>query len=161
LLEKVDYTFFFTLEGVESANYVKDPYAIPHFDRGRSRIVPEVRMALEKRSEFSIVGEVRDGLQAEENAERLQPDMIVLDINLPGISGFEVARRIRRSCPVTKILFLSQESSPEMIDEALSLGAKGYVVKKRAGIDLIAAVDTVCQGGRFVSEGFGHRPPTF
>jgi DNA-binding response OmpR family regulator len=108
-----------------------------------------------KRPEFSVISEAADGEQAVQKAEALKPEIVLLDINLPGISGFEVARRIRRSCPNTKILFLSQESSAEIIGEALQLGAQGYVVKRRAGIDLVAAVDAILQGGQFVSEGFG------
>jgi DNA-binding NarL/FixJ family response regulator len=116
-----------------------------------------VSLALGKRSEFTVIDEVADGLEAVQKAEALQPDVIVLDVRLPGISGFDVARRIRRSCANTRVLFLSQESSAEIIGEALRLGALGYVVKKRAGLDLVAAVDTICHGGQFVPAEFADR----
>ncbi len=107
--------------------------------------------------EFEIVGEVSDGQEAVYKAEELQPDLIVLDIGLPSLNGIEAARRIRKVSSKSKILFVSQESSDDMLQEALGLGALGYVVKAHAGSDLLAAVGAVCQGKRFVSAGFaGH-----
>jgi DNA-binding NarL/FixJ family response regulator len=106
---------------------------------------------LGKRPELQIVGEVIDGLEAVQRAEQLQPDLIVLDIGLPSLNGIEAARRIRKVCPESKILFLSQEFSPDVMQEALNLGALGYVIKARAGTELLAAVDAVRQGRKFVS----------
>ena len=81
----------------------------------------------------------------------------MLDIGLPTLNGIEVARRIRKLCPECKILFMSQESSADVAQEAFSLGAMGYVVKAHAGSELLAAVEAVCQGRRFVSKGLsGH-----
>jgi DNA-binding NarL/FixJ family response regulator len=88
---------------------------------------------LRKRPELRIVGEVSDGLEAVQRAEELQPDLIVLDIGLPSLNGIEAARRIRKLSPKSKILFVSQESSADVVQEALSLGALGYVVKAHAG----------------------------
>lgn len=81
-------------------------------------------------------------------AEELKPDLVLLDIGLPALNGIEAARRIRRLSPESKILFVSQESAPEVQQEALSLGS-GYVVKARAGTDLSAALEAVIQGRRF------------
>ena len=75
---------------------------------------------LGKRPELQIVGEVTDGLEAVQRAEQLQPDLIVLDIGLPSLNGIEAARRIRKVCPESKILFLSQESSADVVQEAAS-----------------------------------------
>ena len=108
---------------------------------------------LDKRPDTQVVGEVSDGLDAIRKAEELQPDLIVLDIGLPALNGIEAARRIRKLCPVCKILFLSQESSIELAQEALKLGASGYIVKTHAGSELSAAVEAVCQGRLFVSKG--------
>jgi len=81
----------------------------------------------------------------------------VLDIGLPTLNGIEAARRIRKLSPESKILFISQESSADVVQEALSLGALGYVAKAHAGIELLAAVEAVCQGRRFVGAGLtGH-----
>jgi DNA-binding NarL/FixJ family response regulator len=112
-----------------------------------------VCLTLGQRPDLQVVGEASDGLEAVQKAEELQSDLIVLDIGLPRLNGIEAARRIRKHRPDCKILFLSQESSGDVVQEALSLGALGYVVKARAGSELLAAVDAVCQGKQFVSRG--------
>jgi DNA-binding NarL/FixJ family response regulator len=112
---------------------------------------------LEKRPDLQVVGEVSDGLEAVHKAEDLQPDLIVLDIGLPMLNGIEVARRIRKLSPESKILVLTQESSADVVQEALSSGALGYVVKAHARTELLAAVGAVLQGSQFVSSGLtGH-----
>jgi two-component system nitrate/nitrite response regulator NarL len=108
---------------------------------------------LGKIAELQIVGEASDGLEAVHKAEKLQPDLILLDIGLPSLNGIEAARRIRKLAPRSKIVFLSLESSPNVVQGALSLGAMGYVAKPNAGRDLLAAVETVVQGKQFVSAG--------
>ena len=108
---------------------------------------------LRKKSTLQIVGEASDGLEAVHKSELLQPDLIVLDLGLPTLSGIEAARRIRKLSPESKILFLSQESSADVVQEALSLGALGYVVKAHAGSELLAAVEAVRQRKRFVGTG--------
>jgi DNA-binding NarL/FixJ family response regulator len=112
---------------------------------------------LERSPSLQIIGEASDGLEAVQKAEQLQPDLVVLDIGLPTLNGIEAARRIRKLCPASRILFVSQESSAEVVQEALSTGALGYVIKAHAGSELVAAVEAVCQGRRFVSSGLaGH-----
>jgi DNA-binding NarL/FixJ family response regulator len=106
---------------------------------------------LSKRRDLRIVGEVSDGLEAVQKAEELRPDLILLDIGLPRLNGIEAARQIRKRAPESKILFLSQESSADVVEEALSLGALGYVVKAHVGSDLLVAVDAVSLGKQFVS----------
>jgi len=110
-----------------------------------------VRSTLAKRQELQIVDETSDGLEAVLKAEELKPDLILLDIGLPGLNGIEAARRIHKLSPESKIIFLSQESSSDVVQVALQLGASGYVVKARAGTDLLAAVDAVLLGKQFVS----------
>jgi DNA-binding NarL/FixJ family response regulator len=105
-------------------------------------------------SGMQIVGEVSDGLEATQQAERLQPDLILLDIGLPTLNGIEAARRIRKLSPESKILFVSQESSVDMVREALGMGASGYVVKADAGRELLEAVSAVLRGERFVGARF-------
>jgi two-component system secretion response regulator SsrB len=100
---------------------------------------------------LQVIGEVSDGLAAVQNAVELQPDLILLDIGLPTLNGFEVARQIRKLVPESKIIFFTQESSADVVQEALSIGASGYVTKTRAGTELLAAVETVISGKRFVS----------
>ena len=108
---------------------------------------------LKARPELQIVGEVSDGLEAVHKAEELRPDLIVLDIGLPTLNGIEAARQIRKVAPEYKILFVSQESSADVVREALALGALGYVAKAHAGSELLAAVEAVLQGRQFVSSG--------
>jgi DNA-binding NarL/FixJ family response regulator len=101
--------------------------------------------------ELQLVGEASDGLEAVQKAVELKPDLILLDIGLPTLSGIEAARQIRKLAPESKIIFLSQESSAEIVEEALSLGAWGYVVKTRAESELLTAVEKVICGKKFVS----------
>ena len=108
---------------------------------------------LGKRPELQIICEASDGLEAVHKAQELQPDLIVLDIGLPTLNGIEAARRIRNLSPESKILFVSQESSADVVQEALSLGALGYMVKTHAGSELLAAVEAVRQGRQFLSSG--------
>jgi DNA-binding NarL/FixJ family response regulator len=112
---------------------------------------------LAKVQNLKVIGEASDGLEAVHKAEELKPDLIVLDIGLPILNGIEVARRIRKLCPECKILFMSQESSVDVAQEAFSLGALGYVVKEYAGSELLAAVEAVLQGRLFVSKGLSNR----
>jgi DNA-binding NarL/FixJ family response regulator len=106
---------------------------------------------LRKTPELQVVCEVSDGLEAVQKAEELKPDLILLDIGLPTLNGIEAARQIRKLAPESKILFLSQESSADVVQEALNLGALGYVVKAHVGSDLLDAVEAVILGERFVS----------
>jgi DNA-binding NarL/FixJ family response regulator len=84
------------------------------------------RSTLRKRPALQIVGEASDGLAAVRQAEELKPDLILLDIGLPGLNGLRAAREIRKLSPDSKIIFVSQESSPDVVQEALSLGAQGW-----------------------------------
>ena len=106
---------------------------------------------LEQNSELDVICEVWSGLEAIKKAEELKPHLILLDIGLPTVNGFEAARQIRELAPESKILFLSQEVSAEVIAEAITLGAWGYVFKTRAGLDLLPAIDAVLSGKQFVS----------
>jgi len=108
---------------------------------------------LQSRTEFEVIGQASDGLEAIQKAEELEPDLILLDIGLPTLNGMEAAKRIRKLAPRAKILFLSQESSPEVVQEAIRLGALGYIQKTRAQTDLLPAIDAVLRGILFVSGG--------
>ena len=103
--------------------------------------------------ELEIVCELSDGLAAVQRAEELNPDLILLDIGLPSLNGIEAARQIRKLVPKAKIIFLSQESSDDVVQEVFSSGALGYVVKTFAGGELLPAVKAVLDGKPFVSEG--------
>jgi len=104
-------------------------------------------------SRLRVVGEVSDGLEAVWKARELQVDLVLLDIGLPTLNGIEVAKQIRMLSPPSKILFVSQESSPEVVEEALGTG-EGYVVKQNAGRELLTAVTAVLRGEKFVGSRF-------
>ena len=108
---------------------------------------------LKKASQLQVIGEAADGLEAVSKAEELQPDLILMDIALPNLDGVESARQILQLIPQAKVIFVTQESSSEIVREALQLGAHGYVVKHRAAIDLMPAIRTVGQGRQFFSPG--------
>ena len=83
-----------------------------------------------------------NGTMALTAVQTVQPDLILLDIGLPTLDGIEVARQVRKLSPESKIVFLSQESSAEVVEEALNTGACGYVVKARAASELLRALDS-------------------
>jgi DNA-binding NarL/FixJ family response regulator len=105
---------------------------------------------LGERRDLLVIGTVSDGLEAVQKAIKLKPDLILLDIGLPTMNGIEVARRVRKLVPESKIVFVTQESSADVVREALSTGAWGYVVKARAASQLLAVVDSVMSGKRLV-----------
>ena len=116
-----------------------------------------VASILQKQPELQIICKVSDGLEAVQKAEELQPDIIVLDIGLPSLNGIEVARQIRKLSPKSKILFVSQESSADVVQGALGTGAQGYVVKSDARRELLEGVNAVLRGEQFVGGRFaGH-----
>ena len=106
---------------------------------------------LGKRQHLQVVGEASDGLEAIQKAVELKPDLILLDIGLPTLNGLEAARQIRKLVPESKLIFLSLESSADVVQEALRIGARGYVVKVGAATGLLTAVEAVISGKRYVS----------
>ena len=106
---------------------------------------------LREHSGWSVVGEVSDGLEAVAKAQQLRPDLVLMDIGLPGLNGLEAARRIRKIAPAAKIVFLTQETDLDVAQEALNLGASGYLLKQQAGIQLLPGLAAVLRGERFVS----------
>jgi len=120
----------------------------------------QICSTLQQYIEFQVVGEVSDGLDAVHEAKRLQPDLVLLDIGLPKLNGIEAARQIRKYAPQAKILFVSENRSWDVAEEALRTGAGGYVVKSDASRELLPAIRTVVQGWEFISARFAGRPLT-
>lgn len=104
---------------------------------------------LRQNLDLEIVCESSDGLEAVRKSEELQPDLILLDIGLPTINGLEAARQIRKVSPSSRILFLTSYDSPDLLQEALRIGALGFVVKSNAAGDLLPAVKAVMQDEQF------------
>lgn len=112
---------------------------------------------LQKQSDLQIIAHASDGLEAVQQAQELQPDLILLDIGLPTLSGIEVARRIEGVSPASKILFVSENHSADILEAALSDGAGGYVVKSDAASELLPAIKAVLEGKRFISASLAGR----
>jgi two-component system response regulator NreC len=110
-----------------------------------------LRLLLESQPEFSVVAEAADGRQAVEQAEATQPDVAVIDIAMPNLSGIEAAQRIAAAVPQTAIVILSMHSDESYVLRALKVGAKGYLLKDSAEGDLIDAIKAVHQGKTFFS----------
>jgi len=102
---------------------------------------------------FQVVGEASDGLDAVRKSEELRPDLVLLDIDLPGLNGIEAARRICAVAPDSVILFVSGNQCPTIVHEALGIGngTRGYVVKSDVAIDLLPALEAVTKNRQFVS----------
>ena len=119
-----------------------------------------VSTLLREKPDVQVVSEASDGFEAVRRARELHPDLILMDIGLPGLNGIEAARRIRELAPRSRIVFLTQEGSSEVVEEALSSGALGYVHKPRVATDLFPAVAVVLEGKQFVSNGLiGSKEP--
>ncbi len=110
---------------------------------------------LGSRSDWEIVDEAENGVEAVERAERLKPDVVVLDVSMPEMDGLEACRQIRKRAPKSEVLMVTQHDSAQMVREALRAGARSYVVKSDAARDLLAAVEAVSQH-QFFSR---HKPP--
>jgi len=104
---------------------------------------------LASRDGLEVIGQAADGLEAVQKAADLKPDLILLDIGLPKLNGLEAARRILTVAPQSRVIFLSQESSPEVVQAALEI-AWGYVAKTKTATELFIALETVMRARRFV-----------
>jgi DNA-binding NarL/FixJ family response regulator len=114
-----------------------------------SAILADVRGELSE--EFDIVGAVGNGAEVIGEVARLDPDILVLDITMPGVNGIQLASRLRNAHPRTKIVFLTIQEQAEYIAAAFSAGARGYVTKRWLGSDLATAIREVFNGGTFLS----------
>ena len=119
-----------------------------------------IRSFLQIHLNLVIIGECSDGLEAVQKSEELQPDLVLLDIGLPNLNGVEAARQIRKVAPASKILFLTSYHWPEILDEAMTVGALGLVLKLKASRELLPAIRTVLRDQRFIGTGFSPFDPT-
>ena len=110
-----------------------------------------LRSTIEANGRWVLVAEAADGASAVEQARALRPDLTVLDVTLPSLNGIEAAQRILAENPTSRILFLSEHRSWEIVDAAMATGARGYVVKADAARELLPAMEAVVSGGIFRS----------
>lgn len=110
-----------------------------------------LRALLEAEADFQVVGEASDGLEAVALVERVKPDVLVLDLMMPGLAGLQVARQTRQRSPWTRIVILSMHADEGYVLEALTAGASAYVLKKSTTGDLVKAIRDAIAGRRFLS----------
>jgi two-component system response regulator NreC len=110
-----------------------------------------VKTLLTAETDMEVVGEAADGISAADKAAELKPDVVLMDIGMPGPSSFETARQIRRSRPETRVLFLTMYDDEDYLVESMEVGASGYVLKDSPSTQLVAAVRDVCRGGSYLS----------
>jgi DNA-binding NarL/FixJ family response regulator len=112
-----------------------------------------VRRLLEATGDIRVVAVADNGLEALEKATEVRPDVALLDISMPGLSGIEATRAIMARFPKTAVVILSMHSSMELVQEALRAGARGYLLKESAGEEVVKAVRAVAAGRRFLEAG--------
>ncbi|MGH9355464.1 MAG: response regulator [Terriglobia bacterium] len=110
-----------------------------------------LRALLDSHSGWKVVGEASDGREAVDKATDLKPDVVIMDITMPGLTGLEAAKKILADIPGTELLFFTMHSSEQMVHEALGTGAHGYVLKSDASTDLVAAIESLPRHKIFLS----------
>jgi len=123
---------------------------VDDFEAFRRFVVSTIR----EQPELQVICEASDGVEATQRAAELRPDLIVLDIGLPKLNGLAAAEQLLKLSPKSRILFLSVESSPDVVRAAFQAGAWGYVVKMDAEEELIAAVVAILRDKKFVGTRF-------
>ena len=113
-----------------------------------------LRTLLESEPGFVVIGEAFDGLRVADLVARLEPDMLLVDLMMPGLNGMEVTRQVRKRCAATKVVLLSMHMNEAHVLEALRSGVHGYVRKDATASDLIGAIRTVMSGQLYMSPPF-------
>jgi DNA-binding NarL/FixJ family response regulator len=111
----------------------------------------EIRKILEFQCDLNVVATAACGLEAIQRAQELKPNIILMDVNLPDMNGFEVLRHIHESSPVSKVLFLSEERGLEFIKAAFKVGGSGYILKSDSQTDLLTGIRAILRGEQFIS----------
>ncbi len=111
-----------------------------------------LQLLLEAQGDIKVVGDAANGHEAVHQVERLRPDVVVMDIAMPELNGIEATQQIREGCPSAQVVILSMHYTSEHIFRALQAGARGYLLKESAGIEVVNAVRTVQAGHRYLSQ---------
>jgi DNA-binding NarL/FixJ family response regulator len=111
-----------------------------------------LRLLLESQPDITVVGDAANGRQAVQQAQILNPDVLIIDIAMPDLNGIEVTRQIRAHCPTSQVVVLSMHSTEEYAVRAFHAGALGYVLKESVGMDVIDAVRAAYAGRRYISQ---------
>jgi DNA-binding NarL/FixJ family response regulator len=116
-----------------------------------------LRALLDQESDFEVVGEARDGCQALDLVRQVQPDVVVMDLSMPRLSGIEATRQLRVDTPLSKVVALSQHADPRFVDSAFQAGATGYVIKEEVYGELVRAIRAVAAGQVYLSPALAER----
>ncbi len=116
-----------------------------------------IRMVLEEQPDMQVVAEAGDGEGAARYALGHKPQILVLDLNMPGVSGLDAIPRIQEASPATAIIVLTMQAEPAFAREALQSGAKGYVIKQSAASELVGAIRAVIAGDTYINPSLGAR----
>lgn len=111
-----------------------------------------LRYLLESQLDIKVIGDADNGRQAVRLVEQLRPDVVVMDIAMPELNGIEATQKIRSECPETQVVILSMHSTDEHVIRALQAGARGYLLKESAGVEVVKAVRTVHSKHRYLSQ---------
>ncbi len=110
-----------------------------------------LKALMEGEKNISVIGQADNGRDAVQQVQKLEPDIVIMDIAMPGLNGIEATLQILESCPSTRVIILSMHSGKEHISRALQAGAQGYLLKESAGQEVVTAVKSVCSGKRYMS----------
>ena len=109
-----------------------------------------LNLLLSSQGAFEIVAEAATGIETLTLAEKLQPDLILLDLSMPSLGGLDALPMLKQKCPQTKILVLTMHDDPQYLRQALKNGAAGYVLKKAADTELLLAIHAILRGGVYI-----------
>lgn len=112
-----------------------------------------IRLLLETEPDLRVIGEAADGIEARDLVVRERPDLAILDVKMPGLTGLQATREIKAQAPEVQVLILSMHDDERYLFEALRAGASGYVLKSQADTDLLDAIRSVQRGEPFLSPG--------
>ncbi|CAG0947402.1 Oxygen regulatory protein NreC [Anaerolineae bacterium] len=115
-----------------------------------------LRALLSAESNLQVVGEAGDGDEALRLANQLRPDIVLLDVTMPGPGGIEVTRRLKESLPETRVLILTLHEDTSLLREALRVGAAGYIIKRAVDVELITAIHAVSRGEMYIHPALTH-----